>query len=162
MTALRGKKQGKQSPMEDGVEGIRGAFPTEALRMTPGTLLPAHHVLSGGVLRPTPGPFSLLSAEQTPPSAGPTGVIHLTVYHLHIHPKRKHLTVGVSHSTGTRGSLGVCAAGLWREGRSWAPCHFLHPQRGCLGDTHEQVYFFRGSGKCPRESYDVSRPRRTF
>ena len=49
MTALRGKKQGKQGPMEkDGVEGIRGAFPTEALGMTLGTLLPAHHALSGG------------------------------------------------------------------------------------------------------------------
>lgn len=31
VTALRGKKQGKWSPMEqDGVEGIRGAFATEA------------------------------------------------------------------------------------------------------------------------------------
>ena len=140
--------------------GWRGAFPTEALRMTLGTLLPAHHALSGGSWDPPRSIFSPLSG--TPPSAGPTGVVHLTVYHLHIHPKRRHLTVGVSHSTGTRGSLGVHAAGLRREGRSWAPCRFLHLQRGRLGDTHEQVYFFRGSGKCPRESYDVNKPRRIF
>ena len=30
--------------------------------------------------------FPLLSVEQTAPSAGPTGVVHLAVYHLHIHP----------------------------------------------------------------------------
>ena len=100
--------------------------------------------------------------SRTPPSAGPTEVVHLMVYQLHIHPKRRHLTVGVPHSTGTRGSLGVRAAGLRWEGRSWAPCRFLHLQWGRLGDTHEQVYFFRGSGKCPRESYDVNKPRRIF
>ena len=63
MTALRGKKQGKRSPTEqDGVEGIRGAFPTEALGVTLRTPLPAHHAVSGG--GPEIHPTSIFPSSQ--------------------------------------------------------------------------------------------------
>lgn len=162
MTALRGNKQGKRSPTEqDGVEGIRGAFPTEALGVTLGTPLPAHHAVSGGVLRSTLRPFSppLSGTDSTQcwsnRSRSSRGLSSP-------HSPLKETPQQGGHSTGTRGSLRVHAAGLGQAGRSWAPCRSLHLQRGRLGDTHEQVYFFWGSGKYPRESYNVNRPRRMF
>lgn len=91
VTALRGKKQGKWSPTEqDAVEGIRGAFATEAWggggAVTLGTPLPAHHAVSGR--GPETHPRSIFPSSQwnRHHPVLVQGVVHLTVYHLHIHP----------------------------------------------------------------------------
>ena len=123
MTALRGNKQGKRSPTEqDGAEGIRGAFPTEALGVTLGTPLPAHHAVSGGVLRSTLRPFSppLSGTDSTQcwsnRSRSSRGLSSP-------HSPLKETPQQGGHSTGTRGSLRVHAAGLGWGGGGGAGLH---------------------------------------
>lgn len=121
-------------------------------------LLPASHL--GEVRRPTSGPFTYPqgngpTAKWTPPrnnSAGPSGVIHLTIYHSshNLSPATSTLkgdpqTVRTL-SIGTRGNLRVCVAEL---GVGGGGAGFYITSSFSSRDTqktpmHTSVSFFRG------------------